>query len=133
MQDFAGALWSALALILSGDRDLWEIILLSLRVSLTATALAALIGLPLGAVLATSRFPGRRAVIVLTNALMGLPPVVVGLLVYLSLSASGPLGVLQLLYTPGATCNARGWREKSCRATYRSVGVGLIIEGWSSG
>ena len=92
----------ALGLIFTGDSDLWEIVLLSLRVSLMAVALAALIGMPLGAALAVSRFPGRRAVVILVNALMGLPPVVVGLVVYLTLSRSGPLGVLGLLYTPTA-------------------------------
>jgi tungstate transport system permease protein len=71
-------------------------------VSLTATALACLIGLPLGALLAVTRFPGRGAVLVMINALMGLPPVVVGLLVYLNLSRAGPLGFLGLLYTPTA-------------------------------
>lgn len=91
-----------MVLILSGDRDLWEIVLLSLRVSVFAVLIAALLGMPLGAALAVGRFPGRRGVIILVNALMGLPPVVVGLLVYLCLSRSGPLGVLQLLYTPSA-------------------------------
>ena len=91
-----------MVVILSGDRDLWEIVLLSLRVSVFAVLIAALLGMPLGAALAVGRFPGRRGVIILVNALMGLPPVVVGLLVYLCLSRSGPLGVLQLLYTPSA-------------------------------
>lgn len=91
-----------MVLILSGDRDLWEIVLLSLRVSVFAVLIAAILGMPLGAALAVGRFPGRRGVIILVNALMGLPPVVVGLLVYLCLSRSGPLGVLQLLYTPTA-------------------------------
>jgi tungstate transport system permease protein len=89
-------------LIGSFDADLIEIIGLSLRVSLAAVLIAALVGLPLGALIATRRFPGRGAVIVLVNTLMGLPPVVVGLLVYLWLSASGPVGALQLLYTPTA-------------------------------
>ena len=102
MQDFSQELRMALGLIFTGDSDLWEIVLLSLRVSLMAVALAALIGMPLGAALAVSRFPGRRAVVILVNALMGLPPVVVGLVVYLTLSRSGPLGVLGLLYTPTA-------------------------------
>jgi tungstate transport system permease protein len=84
------------------DADLVEIIALSLRVTLSAVAIACLIGLPLGAVLAVGRFPGRIAATVLVNALMGLPPVVVGLSVYLMLSAAGPLGVLQLLYTATA-------------------------------
>ena len=107
MQDFAQEFGRALGLILSGDPDLWEIVLLSLRVSLLAVLIAALIGLPLGAALAVARFPGRRLAIVLLNALMGLPPVVVGLLVYLALSRSGPLGVLQLLYTPAAMVMAQ--------------------------
>jgi tungstate transport system permease protein len=84
------------------DPALLEIVALSLRVSLTAVLLAAIIGMPLGALLAVARFRGRRTIIVLINTLMGLPPVVVGLLVYLMLSNQGPLGVLQLLYTPGA-------------------------------
>lgn len=102
MQDFAGVLLSSFGLMTSGDPELWSIVLLSLRVSLTAVIVAAVIGMPLGALLAVGRFRGRGVVIVLVNALMGLPPVVVGLLVYLSLSTSGPLGVLQLLYTPTA-------------------------------
>jgi tungstate transport system permease protein len=82
--------------------ELLEIVALSLRVSLSAVVLAAALGLPLGAVVAVGRFPGRRVVIVLLNALMGLPPVVVGLAVYLLLSRSGPLGPLGLLFTPAA-------------------------------
>ncbi len=98
-----GSIFSlAMGLLLSGDRELWSIIALSLRVSLTAVALACLIGLPLGALLAVARFPGRGAAIALLNAFMGLPPVVVGLFVYLLLSRSGPLGVLGLLYSPTA-------------------------------
>ncbi|WP_102107942.1 ABC transporter permease [Oceaniglobus roseus] len=92
----------ALQLVLSGDADLLAIVLLSLRVSLTATALACLIGLPVGALVAISRFRGRNGVLILMNALMGLPPVVVGLLLYLQFSRSGPLGFLGLLYTPTA-------------------------------
>lgn len=102
MQDIGSAFGLAFSLIASWDADLVEIVWLSLRVSLAATLLAALIGIPLGAVLATQRFPGRQAVIILVNALMGLPPVVVGLIVYLYLSRSGPLGFLGLLYTPTA-------------------------------
>ena len=82
--------------------ELWEIVALSLRVSLTAVALASLLGLPLGAWIAVGRFPGRGALVVVLNALMGLPPVVVGLAVYLLLSRAGPLGALGLLFTPGA-------------------------------
>jgi len=102
LQNFAEEFRAALGLILTGDSDLWEIVLLSLKVSLLAVLIASAIGMPLGAVLAVSRFRGRRAIIVLINALMGLPPVVVGLVVYLSLSRSGPFGVLGLLYTPTA-------------------------------
>jgi tungstate transport system permease protein len=82
--------------------ELWSIVALSLQVSLSAVCLATLAGLPLGAAIAVGRFPGRSAVIVLLNALMGLPPVVVGLAVYLLLSRAGPLGSLGLLFTPGA-------------------------------
>ena len=84
------------------DVRLWEIVALSLQVSLTAVLLATVLGLPLGAAVAVGRFPGRGALIVLLNALMGLPPVVVGLAVYLLLSRAGPLGDLGLLFTPGA-------------------------------
>lgn len=102
MNDLQAAISNAANLILSGDRELFEIIWLSLRVSLTAVSIAAAIGLPLGAMLAVARFPGRRAAILIINTLMGLPPVVAGLLIYLLLSRQGPLGVLQLLYTPAA-------------------------------
>lgn len=102
MQDFGDSFGLAFQLVASGDSQLLEIILLSLRVSLTAVAVACLIGLPLGAALAVGRFPGRPALIVLVNALMGQPPVVVGLAIYLLLSNAGPLGWLQLLYTPTA-------------------------------
>jgi len=84
------------------DLRLWEIVALSLTVSLSAVAIATLLGLPLGAAIAVGRFPGRHALVVLLNALMGLPPVVVGLFVYLLLSRAGPLGSLGLLFTPGA-------------------------------
>ena len=84
------------------DPRLWQIVGLSLAVSLSAVALATLMGLPLGAAIAVGRFPGRQAVIVVLNALMGLPPVVVGLAVYLLLSRAGPLGELGLLFTPQA-------------------------------
>ena len=102
MQDFSEAFHLAFGLVLSADPDLIEIIGLSLRVSLTAVIISCLIGLPLGAAVAMTRFPGRGAVVVLLNALMGLPPVVVGLIVYLALSNAGPMGWLQLLYTPTA-------------------------------
>ena len=102
MSDLDPVLALALDLVLSGNGELYAIIGLSLRVTLTAVAIACLIGLPLGAALAVLRFPGRSAVVAVLNALMGLPPVVVGLVVYLVLSRSGPLGVLGLLYTPTA-------------------------------
>jgi tungstate transport system permease protein len=93
---------SALHLVLTGDPALLSIVRLSLMVSLSAVLLAALIGVPFGALLALVRFPGREGVIVVLNALMGLPPVVVGLAVYLALSRSGPLGSWGLLFTPTA-------------------------------
>ena len=102
MGDIQAAFSLAANLILSGDADLFEIVGLSLSVSVTAVAIACAIGMTLGAVVAVTRFPGRGAIIVLLNALMGLPPVVVGLAVYLMLSRAGPLGVLGLLYTPTA-------------------------------
>lgn len=102
MQDIAAAFGQALTLIIAADPAMVEIVLLSLRVSLSAVMIACAIGLPLGAALAVRAFPGRSVVIVAINALMGLPPVVVGLFVYLMLSNAGPLGVLQLLYTPAA-------------------------------
>lgn len=93
---------SALHLVLTGDPALFTIVWLSLIVSLSATLFAALIGVPLGALIALTRFRGREPVIVVLNALMGLPPVVVGLVVFLLLSRSGPLGVWGLLFTPQA-------------------------------
>ena len=93
---------SAWGLIASADPALFAIVYLSLKISLSAVLAAGLVGFPLGALLAFSSFPGRGAVIVLTNALMGLPPVVVGLCVYLALSRSGPLGFLGVLFTPTA-------------------------------
>ena len=102
MNELADACRRAISLILTMDSDLVEIVLLSLRTSLSAVLLAALLGLPLGASLALFRFPGRRVLTILVSALMGLPPVVVGLALYLILSRSGPLGVLELLFTPTA-------------------------------
>ena len=93
---------SALDLVLSADPALMAIVRLSLVVSVTAATCAALIGVPFGALLALTSFPGRQAVIVVLNALMGLPPVVVGLAIYLLLSRSGPLGSFGLLFTPPA-------------------------------
>ena len=93
---------NAWQLIVSGDATLFAIVKLSLAVSLAAVVLAACIGLPLGAVLALTHFPGRNIIVVVLNAFMGLPPVVVGLAVYLLLSRSGPLGDLGILFTPSA-------------------------------
>ncbi len=102
MNDISDAFQAALHLLVSFDAGLMEIVSLSLQVSFSAVAVAALIGLPLGAALALFKFPGRGTLIVMLNALMGLPPVVVGLIVYLILSRDGPLGVLGLLFTPTA-------------------------------
>jgi tungstate transport system permease protein len=102
MDGISAALRNALGLVCSGDPVLLQIVALSLAVSLSAVFCAVLLGLPLGAAIAVTRFPGRQVVIVALNALMGLPPVVVGLLVYLLLSRAGPLGDLGLLFTPPA-------------------------------
>ena len=133
------ALRHAFGLILALDPDMLAIVWLSLQVSLSAVALGTLLGLPLGAAIAVGRFPGRRASIVVLNALMGLPPVVVGLVVYLLLSRAGPLGELGLLFTPTAMVIAQtililpiiaalgrqavedAWREY--REQLRSLGV----------
>jgi len=102
VNDFARSVAAALALIGSLDAELIGIVALSLRVSLSASVVALAIGAPLGAWLAIARFPGRQGIIVITNALLGLPPVVVGLVLYLLLSRSGPLGAAGLLFTPSA-------------------------------
>jgi len=102
MTDFATAFRSAFDLVVSLDPELLRIVALSLQISLAAVIAASLIALPLGAAVALLRFPGRRPVAILLNAAMGLPPVVVGLVVYLLLSRAGPLGSLGLLFTPTA-------------------------------
>ncbi len=102
MTDLLDAFSVAAALIVRWDPALIEIVGLSLRVSLCAVVIGTLVGMPLGAAIAVARFRGRGFLIVCVNALMGLPPVVVGLIVYLHLSSSGPFGALQLLYTPTA-------------------------------
>jgi tungstate transport system permease protein len=107
MHDIAAAFSAAFGLIFALDEGLTEIVARSLQVSLLAIAAAAAIGLPLGAAVAVLRFPGRRAVAILLSSLMGLPPVVVGLVVYLLLSRAGPLGVLGLLFTPAAMIAAQ--------------------------
>ncbi|MGH8851138.1 MAG: ABC transporter permease [Casimicrobiaceae bacterium] len=102
MTSFPAAFVEAWRLLLAFDPRLGEIVALSLRVSLTAVVIASAAGLPLGALIAVSRFPARRTAIVVLGAMMGLPPVVVGLVVYLLLSRAGPLGTLGLLFTPTA-------------------------------
>jgi tungstate transport system permease protein len=102
MGEILASLKGAVALIGSGDPTLADIVALSLKVSLSAVVFATLLGLPIGAAIAVGRFPGRHGVVIVLNALMGLPPVVVGLLVYLLLSRAGPLGEMGLLFTPPA-------------------------------
>ena len=139
MNDLGASLGLALRLITGGDSSLWQVVILSLEVSLAAAALACLAGLPLGALVAVERFPGRRAAIVILNALLALPSVVVGLVVYLLLSRVGPLGSLGILFTPKAIVIAQavlvlpivaalarqfvedGWREYE--EQLRSLGV----------
>ena len=102
MDIYTTAFTQAFSLIVSGDAALAEIFWLSVKVSLTAVLIACALGLPLGAFLALQRFSGRGVLVGIINTLMGMPPVVVGLIVYLHLSRSGPLGWLGLLYTPTA-------------------------------
>lgn len=102
MQSFSDAFGQAFLLMFQADAQLMGIIGLSLQVTFTAVLIACLIAFPLGASLAIGRFPGRMGVVVFLNSLMGLPPVVVGLVIYIFLSAAGPLGFMQLLYTPTA-------------------------------
>jgi len=111
VSDILAAFAVALGLIVDLDAGLLRIVALSLWISLSATAVAGVIGLPLGALLAITPFRGRGAVIMVLNGLLGLPPVVVGLLVYLLLSRSGPLGALGLLFTPGAMIVAQSLLE----------------------
>jgi len=102
MNDFSSALSNAVGLVAGLDPQLLEIVGLSLEISLSAVLIATILGLPTGATLALANFPGRRAAVVVLNAFMGLPPVVVGLVIYLLLSRAGPLGPLGLLFTPTA-------------------------------
>ena len=142
MNDLSAALTEALRLIISADAQLAQIVGLSVRVSFVAVVIAAAIALPLGALLAITRFPGRQALIAVLNALMGLPPVVVGLLIYLLLSRAGPLGQFGLLFTPTAMVVAQAvlitpiiaalsrqviedaWREYEDQL--RSLGAGTV-------
>lgn len=107
MQNLVDAFSTAIQLLVTLDADLMEIVTLSLEVSLSAVLLAALVGLPVGAAIAVSQFPGRSALVAVLNAMMGLPPVVVGLGVYLVLSRSGPMGFLGWLFTPQAMVTAQ--------------------------
>jgi len=102
MHDILASIALAARLIAGGDAELWRIVVLSLEVSLASAFLACAIGLPLGTLIAVRDFPGRRAVVVMMNALLGLPSVVVGLVVYLLLSRAGPLGSMGILFTPTA-------------------------------
>jgi tungstate transport system permease protein len=102
MGTFSDSLAVALGLVVHLDAKLVGIVGLSLRVSFASTLLSACVGLPLGAAIAVGRFPGRQTLTVLLNAMMGLPPVVVGLFVYLLLSRAGPLGAFGILFTPAA-------------------------------
>ena len=102
MIEFAEASKLALNLILSLDSDILEIVILSLKVSIFALAIACIIGFSLGSLIASNKFYGRGVILIIINSLMALPPVVVGLVVYMALSKSGPLGWLNILYTPSA-------------------------------
>jgi len=142
MNEISQAFGVAGAMIFGLDAKLIEIVLLSVRVSIVAVVIASIIGLPLGAAIAVGRFPGRQALIVVLNALMGLPPVVVGLVVYLLLSRAGPLGEFGILFTPSAMVVAQtilivpivaalsrqviedAWQEY--REQLRSLGAGLM-------
>jgi tungstate transport system permease protein len=127
MNDFAGAVSQAAWLIASGDSKLVDIVLLSLRVSLAAVVLACAIGLPLGALVAVTRFAGRKTLIVILNALMGLPSVVVGLVVYLLLSRAGPLGSWGILFTPTAMIIAQ---TILITPTLAALSRQIVEDGW---
>jgi tungstate transport system permease protein len=138
MNDFSDAVRTALDLIANFDAELREIVLLSLEVSLTASLCALVIGAPLGTALAVYRFPGRGALVVTANALLGLPPVVVGLAVYLLLSRSGPLGSFGILFTPTAMMIAQcalgapivvALVHRNATADWRSYGDAFLVDG----
>ena len=140
MSDPITATPSVIQLLLAGDPALVRIVVLSLTVSLSASAIAAAIGLPLGAALAVLRFPGRGLAILAANALLGLPPVLVGLLLYLLLSRSGPLGILQLLFTPGAMIAAQcilalpvvtALSHRAMNGVWLAYGDELLVDGLS--
>ena len=138
MTDFSSAIHVALQLIGRLDAELQAIILLSLQISLTASACAFAIGAPLGTALAVYRFPGRGLLVVLANTLLGLPPVVVGLALYMLLSRSGPLGSLGFLFTPAAMMLAQAALgmpivvalvHRVAAGLWRSYGDSLLVSG----
>ena len=138
MNDFAAALRLAVELIGRPDAELGAIVMLSLELSLTASACAFAIGAPLGTALAVYRFRGRGALIVIANSLLGLPPVVVGLAVYLLLSRSGPLGSLGVLFTPTAMVIAQtalatpiviALVHRVAAGLWRAYGDSLLVSG----
>jgi tungstate transport system permease protein len=140
MHDFYQAFAAALELVSNRDPELLAIVALSLRVSMTATVIATVIGAPLGVSLAVARFPGREGVVVLANALLGLPPVVVGLVVYLFLSRSGPLGPLGWLFTPAGMIVAQvlltmpiviALLHRMSESLWREYGDQFLIDGAS--
>lgn len=140
MNDFSNAIGTAFALIADNDPELRGIILLSLKVSLTASICALIIGAPLGTALAIYRFRGRGALIVIANALLGLPPVVVGLAIYLLLSRSGPLGSYGILFTPAAMIIAQcalgtpiviALVHRSTVGHWRGYGDAMLVDGAS--
>ena len=140
MNDFAAAFRTAFGLIVGFDAELREVVALSLRVSLSGSACAFAIGAPLGAALAVYRFRGRGALVVIANALLGLPPVVVGLVVYLLLSQSGPLGSLGILFTPTAMIVAQcalgtpivvALVHRTTVEHWRTYGDALLVDGAS--
>ena len=142
MNDLSTAIRTALALTAGNDSDLREIVILSLQVSLTASLCALLIGGPLGTALALYRFRGRGALIVLANALLGLPPVVVGLAVYLLLSRSGPLGAFGILFTPTAMVIAQcalgtpivvALVHRNTVGLWEAYGDAMLVDGASRG
>ena len=128
MLDIVASLKLAAYLIAGGDPGLWSIVALSLEVSLASALFACALGLPLGGLVAVCTFPGRRAVIVILNALLGLPSVVVGLVVYLLLSRAGPLGSLGILFTPKAIVIAdhpccRSWPRSRASSSRTPAGI----------
>jgi tungstate transport system permease protein len=127
MSDFGAAATQAAGLIASGDAKLVDIVMLSLRVSLASVVLASLIGLPAGALVAVARFAGRKPLIIILNALMGLPSVVVGLVVYLLLSRAGPLGSWGILFTPTAMVIAQ---TILITPTMAALSRQIVEDGW---